>query len=157
EVEFVLARRALGCGGAPELRKHETCVTGVLDESGIPLKLVYDTVHRSFSFVLNDSVPRIDALVPVEGTGGRYLLDRRAEFVFYADSRAQRTLLVAVSSRNVYDNNYFDGPFDQVPPRLALRAKLEAAYPYLRLDPIDEHGNFTRREGQRVAISPYLD
>jgi hypothetical protein len=157
EVEFVLARRALGCAGIPALLKHETCITGILDESGIPLKLLYDSIHRSFSFVLNEGFPRIDALVPVEGTSGSYLLDRRTDFVFYADPRARRTLLVAVSSRNVHDNNYFDGPFDQVPPRLALKEKLEAAYPYLELDPIDAHGNFTRRQGQRVAISPYLD
>lgn len=157
EVEFVLARRALGCGGPPTLLKHESCITGVLDESGIPLKMVYDSIHRSFSFVLNEGIPAIDPLVPVEGTDGRFLFDRRTEFVFYADARARRRLLVAVSSRNVYENNYFDGPFDQVPPRLALKEKLEAAYPYLKLDPIDAHGNFTRREGQRVAISPYLD
>lgn len=95
--------------------------------------------------------------MPVEGTGGRYLLDRRTDFVFYADARARRTLLVGVSSHNVYENNYFDGPFDQVPPRLPLKEKLEAACPYLKVDPIDAHGNFTRKEGQRVAISPYLD
>lgn len=157
EVEFVLARRALACAGPPALLKHETCITGVLDESGVPLKMVYDSVHRSFSFVVNGAIAPIDALVSIEGTHGRYVLDRRTDFVFYADTRARRTLLVGVASRNVYENNYFDGPFDQVPPRLQLKDRLEAAYPYLRMDPIDAHGNFTHKEGQRVAISPYLD
>jgi hypothetical protein len=94
EVEFVLARRALACAGPPALLKHETCITGVLDESGVPLKMVYDSVHRSFSFVVNGAIAPIDALVSIEGTHGRYVLDRRTDFVFYADTRARRTLLV---------------------------------------------------------------
>jgi hypothetical protein len=156
EVEFQLGQRALGCEGPPLLLAEETCLSGVLDESGIPLKLVYDASRAAFSFVLNEAIPRVAPLVPIEGTRGRYLLDRRTQFVFLADGRAHRTLLVAVAARNVDENNDFDGPFDQVPPGLVLQDKLEAAYPYLRWDPIDRHGRFLQREGQRVAISPYL-
>jgi len=156
EVEFQLAQRALGCQGPPLLLAEETCLSGVLDESGIPLKLLYDAGRAAFSFVLNEAIPRVAPLVPIEGTRGRYLLDRRTEFVFFADGRAHRTLLVAVAARNVDANNDFDGPFDQVPPGLVLQEALEAAYPYLRWDPIDRHGRFLQRLGQRVAISPYL-
>ena len=156
EVEFQLARRALACDGPPRLLAGESCLSGVLDESGIPLKLVYDTGRAAFSYVLNEALPPVARLTPLEGSRGRYLLDPRTGFVFFTDGRSHRTLLVAVDARNVEQNNDFDGPFDQVPPDLVLREKLEAAYPYLRWDPVDLHGRFLQREGQRVAISPYL-
>lgn len=55
------------------------------------------------------------------------------------------------------ENNWYDGPFDQVPPRLHIRDLLEEAYPYVKqAGGIDEHGNFIERHGQRVAISPYI-
>jgi hypothetical protein len=157
EVLFILAQRSLRCGTSPKLLRTETCITGVLDDSGIPMELIYDGIHHAFFFVLNEAFPPIDPLVPIEGGGNRYLYSRRTDFVFFNDVRERRKLLVAVAARNVYENNYFDGPFDQVPPRLELKGKLEAAYPYLKSDPIDAHGNFLNREGQRVAISPYLD
>ena len=53
-------------------------------------------------------------------------------------------------------NSYYDGPFDQVPPRLSLRDKLLRAYPYTKeRGGIDNHGNFIAIADTRVAISPY--
>ena len=65
---------------------------------------------------------------------------------------------MGVSRKDIFYNNYFDGPFDQVPPRLPLRDKLHAAYPYTNYSGgIDEHGNFHWFKSSRVAISPYYD
>ncbi|MCK4343390.1 MAG: hypothetical protein KAY37_16885 [Phycisphaerae bacterium] len=156
DVTFVLARQALRPADSLKLLEYEEAVTGILDESGYALTLVYNDIARAFYYVLNEDLPVTDTLVPVTGTDGRYLVGENSRFVFYQDSDYQRKLLVGVSSENVYANNYYDGPFDQVPPRLALKDKLEAAYPYVRMrGGIDEHGNFVALEHQRVAISPY--
>ena len=58
---------------------------------------------------------------------------------------------------NVRKNNYFDGPFDQVPPNLSIKNILEEIYPYVKdRGGIDDHGNFKALHHSRVAISPYV-
>lgn len=80
-------------------------------------------------------------------------MDSRFIF-FHADDRL---VLVGVLSDNVVRNNYYDGPFDQVPPDLKIKSELESVYPYVKLrGGIDLHGNFILQHGMRVAISPYI-
>ncbi len=156
EVVFRLADRALHVPDAPRLRESEVAVTGVLDESGVPFVLVYDEVFESFSFLVNDDIAPVEKLRPVSDRHPQLLLGDRTGFVYYRDDDFDRTLLVGVDTASVARNDAFDGPFDQVPPRLPLRDMLEAAYPYVHLrGGIDAHGNFVGLEGQRVAVSPY--
>ena len=78
----------------------------------------------------------------------------RDSFFFYSDDRL---VLVGVLSDNIARNNYYDGPFDQVPPNLNIKQELETVYPYVKLrGGIDQHGNFVSQHGVRVAISPYI-
>lgn len=154
-VRFVLPSRALERSDAVALRENERFVTGVLDESGVAFQLIYNTARHCFYYCINPSMPPADRFVSVGGDP-RFLVGQETRFVVYRDLIARRDTLVGVLVDNVRRNNCFDGPFDQVPPRLPLREMLEQAYPYVTYrGGIDEHGNFNRIEGERVAISCY--
>jgi hypothetical protein len=89
------------------------------------------------------------------GNDVNFLVGQSSRFVFLEENG--RDILVGVHKANIESNNYYDGPFDQVPPRLELQEMLEAAYPYVKeRGGIDRHGNFKSLTGNRVAISPYL-
>lgn len=138
------------------LLDHEEVVTGVLDESGVALTLLFNKAFKSFYFALNESVVRGDVFVPVRNTDLPLFVGRRTRFVVYRDPEYRRDLLIGVLAASVRRNDFFDGPFDQVPPRLPIKDKLVGAYPYVELQGgIDEHGNFLTQPGHRVAISPY--
>lgn len=155
-VTFLLPKWALKASPDVRLAPGEEVVSGILDESGLAFVLLYHKGEKAFYYVLNELFPPCERLLEVEGTRGAYRIGERSRFVFFEDSSMRRKLLVGVLSRNIQENNFYDGPFDQVPPRLDLRSRLEAAYPYVRMaGGLDQHGNFLEMEGQRVAISPY--
>jgi len=138
------------------LAPGEEIVSGILDESGFYLHLLYCPEERAFYYVLNGDRPMPDVLDPVP-MDPRVLVGRRSRFLFFRDEAWGRLVLIGVRSESVRTNDYFDGPFDQVPPRLPLKERLEAAYPYVKYrGGIDDHGVFKELEGQRVAISPYV-
>lgn len=135
----------------------EELVANVLDESGFTFQLLFHNPTSQFYFVLApeselpEPLARVIDNPPVD-------LGVRSRFVFLTEPSLGRRVLIGVYASSVRANDYYDGPFDQVPPDLPLRPKLEASYPYVKLrGGIDEHGNFLEVDGQRVAISPYVD
>jgi hypothetical protein len=139
----------------PKTSPDEQIVSGVLDESGYGFFLLYNKNQRLFYYVLHESrtpEPMFDLkLSSVEMRVGVH-----SRFVFFLDRELNRFVLIGVLAENIKRNNYYDGPFDQVPPELEIRESLEHVYPYLKLRKIDSHGNFTDETGARVAISPYI-
>jgi len=155
-VEFELARGAERRPVDMRLAPGEEIVSGIVDESGYLLWLVWNESGEAFYYVLDESLGVWDELIPVEGSGGLLEVGRESRFVFLVDREWNRKVLIGVWAKQIQWNTYFDGPFDQVPPRLPLKARLERAYPYVKArGGIDEHGNFIALEAQRVAISPY--
>ncbi len=153
---FVLSRRALRSSSVLELLPGEEVVSGILDESGVSLTLLFHRITEAFYFVLNEDVPQVEKYDVVEGEKVRVLVGQRSGFVFADDVESNRKILVGVREHDVARNTMFDGPFDQVPPRLPIKEMLEQAYPYVKLNEgIDAHGNFVGTPGSRVAISPY--
>ncbi len=141
--------------GRDTTRGDDEWVTGLLDESGWTLALLWNPAESGFFYAVAPEAPRPERLVPLPEAGDRLLIGRKSRMVFWKDEH-DRLILVGVAARNIADNSWFDGPFDQVPPRLPLRDKIEAAYPYVKYrGGIDEHGNFLELDAQRVAISPY--
>ena len=147
----------------PDLAPGERFISRVLDESGFALILLWSDAHDAFFFSLDEDAPLPDVLAPIErlpaplGARGSVEIGLRSGFVFWRPTGATRRVLVGVRADSVRRNNYFDGPFDQVPPDLPLKPLLERAYPYVSLrGGIDQHGNFNLLESQRVAISPYV-
>lgn len=134
----------------------EELVSGILDESGYYFWLVHNQAKRRLYFVLNDKrLP--ERTIEIASGGVRFLIGQSSRFIFYVDDVANRKILVGVSEDNIRANNYFDGPFDQVPPDLNIKPILEEIYPYVQdRGGIDEHGNFIALHHSRVAISPYV-
>jgi len=138
------------------LMPGEELISPVLDESGFQFLLVYDRACCQFKYLLtaapldqthsHDGVSRVSTFEP---SGFRCWRDPFG-----------RDWLAAVTRKAVEANTFQDGPFDQVPPHLALRPLILEAYPGIEAhagDTLDEHGNWQGRTGIRVAISPYAE
>lgn len=137
------------------LLPDEEFVANIQDESAIRFFLIFNDTTKSFYYVVNEDYPITETLTDL---GEHLLLGDRTKFIYWNDEDTRRKILIGVDAYSIMANNYFDGPFDQVPPHLPLRDKLYKAYPYTQyLRGLDEHGNFLDFEGQRVAISPYTD
>ncbi len=153
---FIFDRSAFTRPSFP-LLEGERLVSGVLDESGYYLYLMYHEQERAFYYVLNPDMPLPETLVRGESESVQTWFGEHSRFCFVRHPATDRMLLVGVHRREVMQNTWFDGPFDQVPPHLPIGGILQEAYPYVvDAGGIDEHGNFLRMHGQRVAISPYI-
>lgn len=153
--EFLLDDRALSAD--LPLLHGEQIVTGLLDESGYFLILIFNSDVDRFYFVLNPSYPTPEPLSVVEHGGHGFAFGSESRFCFYRHPDTERHVLVGVHLDAIAANSWFDGPFDQVPPRLQIGDLVRRAYPYVEDNGgIDDHGNFLRRDGSRIAISPYV-
>jgi hypothetical protein len=134
----------------------ERFIGPVFDESGVRFFLVYNTRLRIFHFVLDETVAVPDRLAPLPGFD-RILIGRRTGFAFYREHRHGRKILIGAFQGNVQVNNYFDGPFDQIPENFirgdAFRDALIAVEPDLK-GRINQLGMLA--DGARYAITPYL-
>jgi len=82
------------------------------DESGAAFELIYNEDINEFYFLAD-----LDASVPeaFSNPAPDVLVSRRTGFVYYHPADSDRYLLVAVNSREVALNTFFDGPFDHLP------------------------------------------
>jgi hypothetical protein len=129
----------------------------IFDESAIAFFLIYNSKLRIFHYVLDETARVADDFVPVK-SAGRILIGRRTGFAFYRDHQLDRKILIGAFAANSRLNNYFDGPFDQLPENFIEGDTLWQAI--IASDPsakgqIDRLGNFTDGEG-RYLIHPYM-
>lgn len=154
---FVLDQEAFDPPSFP-LLPGEQLISGVRDESGYFLYLIYWQPGRSFYYLLNPAKPLPETWSRADAGPLDLRFGDRSRFCFLRHPQTGRFILVGVHRREIELNSWYDGPFDQVPPHLPIRAILEEAYPYVKdAGGIDEHGNFLQTPGQRVAISPYAN
>lgn len=138
------------------LYEGEEFISGVRDESGCFFHLIYHKPSRSFYYVLQPDQPLPEPLMRGGSEKIVTWFGAESRFCFIEHVPSRRRILVGVHRREIMENSWYDGPFDQVPPHLPIRDTLNEAYPYVEdAGGLDEHGNFLEREGQRVAISPY--
>jgi hypothetical protein len=136
---------------------HERYIGPVFDESAIRFFLVYDPKLKLFHYILDETAPVPDELVASKFSD-RVVVGKRTGFAFYRDHRRERKILIGVFEGNVRLNNYFDGPFDQLPDNFIEGETLRDAI--LQIEPdlagkIDRYGSSF--DGQmRFAISPYM-
>ncbi len=128
----------------------------VFDESAVRFFLLFNTRLKLFHFVLDETVkPTEQYFTPPRAD--RILIGRRTGFAFYRDHRLDRKILIGVFKSNSRLNNYFDGPFDQLPENFiegdALRDAIIASDPEMK-GRIDRLGNFHDGSG-RYVIHPY--
>lgn len=138
------------------LKTGERYLGPVFDESGIRFFLVFDEAARTFHYLLDETVPVNDELFRPDGLK-HILLGRRTGFAF--SETDGRKILVGVFGPNTEENNYLDGPFDQLPDNFiegnALKDALVAVTPDIA-DRIDRLGNY-RGEDSREMIAPYVE
>lgn len=142
----------------PKLYPGEEYVSGIRDESGYGLDLIYYRPAQQFYYITGGGGGPVEWRSSV-GKQPRLLeFGPETRYCFFYHTPSRRYVLVGVHRREIELNSWNDGPFDQVPPRLPIKAMLEEAYPYVKeVGGIDEHGNFLSRPGHRVAISPYRE
>lgn len=142
---------------AGAVREGETYLGPVFDESGMRFFLVFQEELKIFMFILDESPPASDQF-NVLVASDRLSIGIRTGFAFYEDRYSKRKILVGVNQLNTSINNYFDGPFDQLPDNFiegeALRRAILAASPEMKGN-IDRFGNSPDNE-TRYLIAPYL-
>ncbi len=139
------------------LGKDEIYIGPVQDESGFQFFLLFNSRHRIFHYILNTKGSFPDLLQPIAETP-LIEIGRRTGFAFYSDKYLKRKILIGVHADNVAANNYYDGPFDQLPDNFLkgdlLKNAIIASDPGVR-GRIDRFGYFNSGEG-RYVISPYI-
>ncbi len=129
----------------------------VYDESGLQFFLLFNRDLKIFHYILNEQAPVPEQLRPT-GYSERILVGHRTGFAFYLDQHIPRKILIGVHFANAAVNNYYDGPFDQLPDNFlegdALKTAIETSHPAVA-GRIDRFGYFESGEG-RFLIGPYL-
>jgi hypothetical protein len=142
---------------ANALAPEEEFIGPVFDDSGVRFFLVYNGAINNFLYILDETINVADDFINGP-QGDRVLVGKRTGFVFYQDRRRDRKILIGVYGENVDVNNYFDGPFDQLPDNFiegeTLRNAILKVQPNLK-GRIDRFGGTPDGE-QRYTISPYL-
>jgi len=139
------------------LGPDEKFIGPIFDESAIRFFLLYNARLKMFLYVLDESEKVPDALFPAKKSN-RILVGKRTGFAFYRDHRLDRKILIGVFEGNAVANNYFDGPFDQLPDNFiegeTLREAILSVRPQLKGE-IDRFGSAP--DGSiRFMIGPYL-
>ncbi|MEX0590818.1 MAG: hypothetical protein WD207_07000 [Xanthobacteraceae bacterium] len=142
---------------ANALTQDDQFLGPVFDESGIRFFLIFNKRLKIFHYVLDETIQVSDELFPSRLTN-RILIGRRTGFAFYSDHRVDRRILIGVFEANGSVNNYFDGPFDQLPDNFLkgdeLRQAIVAADPSQQ-GKIDSHGG-SPDGASRYLIGPYI-
>jgi hypothetical protein len=156
-VEFALNDVSQSKPPAAAVGPDERVIGPVFDESAMRFFLVYNTKAKVFHYILDETGAVPDELAP-SSRSDRLLVGKRTGFAYYRDHRLDRKILIGVFEQNVRLNNYFDGPFDQLPDNFIEGETLRQAI--IDSDPavkgkIDRLGYFPK-EDTRYAISPYM-
>jgi hypothetical protein len=142
---------------ASALAPKEEFIGPIFDDSGIRFFLVYNAAINNFLYILDETVKVADDFAR-DPRSDRVLIGKRTGFVFYRDHRLDRKILIGVYEENVRVNNYFDGPFDQMPDNFiegeTLRNAILKVQPNLK-GKIDRFGGTPDGE-VRYMIGPYL-
>jgi hypothetical protein len=142
---------------AGALGPDETFIGPIFDESAIRFFLVYNPKLKVFHYVLDETEKVAEQFFSPKKTD-RILVGKRTGFAFYKDHRLNRKIMIGAFEGNMRANNYFDGPFDQLPDNFiegeTLRNAILSVRPQLK-GQIDRFGGAP--DGSvRFMIGPYL-
>jgi hypothetical protein len=139
------------------LNPNEVYIGPSFDESGIAFYLVFNKDLKIFHFIYDpkDSFPeRFDSVT----FSDKITVGRRTSFAMYKDQKKDRQILIGVHQSNTFVNNYFDGPFDQLPDNFiqgdTLKDAVESIVPEFK-GKLDRFGAKPGGE-ERYAITPYM-
>ena len=138
------------------MSRDERFIGPIFDESGVRFLLVYNQKLKAFHYLLDETITPNESFTPSPSTD-RILIGKRTGFAFYRDHKLNRKILIGVFEGNSRVNNYYDGPFDQLPDNFiegdSLRNAILDVAPYLR-GRIDRYGSSFDGE-TRYMIAPY--
>lgn len=139
------------------LDQDERFIGPVFDESGISFFLVFNPKLDLFLYILDETLAVPDQLARIKATD-RIEIGARTGFAYYRDLKRDRKILIGVYEGNALANNYFDGPFDQLPDNFIegddlLKAILQVA-PNLK-GTLDRFGGSVDG-AERFLIAPYM-
>jgi len=157
KVIFHLNRLSTKMPSKAKIAEDEVLVGPAFDESGLQFFLIFNNSGKHMYWILNE-----ENYVPesFDRENDYLVFGRRTGFAFFSDTINNRKILVGVDGNNVLKNNWYDGPFDQMPDNhvntgeIEVRKYIEAAYP-ADSGKIDKFGNYLDEEGVRIAIAPY--
>jgi hypothetical protein len=141
---------------ANAISPDETYIGPVHDDSAVRFFLVYNRKLKLFHYVLDETVPATETYA--KGLiADRITIGNRTGFAYYKDHKRDRKILIGVFEGNSRVNNYFDGPFDQLPDNFLEGETLRNAI--LDIEPslkgkIDRFGS-SPDGADRFLISPY--
>jgi hypothetical protein len=135
----------------------ERFIGPIFDDSAIRFFLIYNSKLKIFHYILDESAEVADQFTPTISTD-RILIGKRTGFAFYRDHKRDRKILIGVFEGNARVNNYYDGPFDQLPDNFIEGDTLRDII--LEVDPslkgkIDRLGG-SPSGADRFLISPYM-
>jgi hypothetical protein len=142
---------------AGALGPDERYLGPVFDDSAIRFFLVYNSKLKIFHYILDETIKPADEFFAAKSTD-QIVIGRRTGFAFYRDARLARKILIGVFEGNARVNNYFDGPFDQLPDNFLVGDTLRRII--LEIEPalagqIDRFGG-SPDGSSRFLIAPYL-
>jgi hypothetical protein len=138
-----------------QVRDDETYIGPIWDESGVQFFLVFNKTAKTFLYLLNDN-PKMDQYQP-SSISPALTIGMRTSFAFIKDKFADRQILMGDFFGNTQLNNYYDGPFDQLPDNFVEGDALLDAL--LQIEPemkghVDRYGSQPSGE-ERFAITTY--
>ena len=141
---------------ADAMTSDERFIGPIFDESGVRFLLVYNQKLKAFHYLLDETITPNESFTPSPSTD-RILIGKRTGFAFYRDHKLNRKILIGVFEGNSRVNNYYDGPFDQLPDNFldgnSLRDAILDVAPNLK-GRIDRYGGSFDGE-TRYMIAPY--
>ena len=142
---------------AQAIGPEERYIGPIFDDSAVRFFLVYNHKLKLFHYILDETIPPTDTYNRATSTD-RIQIGKRTGFAFYRDHRRDRKILIGVFEGNARVNNYFDGPFDQLPDNFIEGESLRSAI--LEVEPtlvgqIDRFGS-SPDGASRFMIAPYL-
>lgn len=127
----------------------------MMDESGIVFYLTFHPGTNEFYFI-NDRSKDDEYYYTYQNM---LKIGARSRFA-YLPFNDDMLILVGVSMDNVFQNNYYDGPFDQLPDQaiqhIDFKSYLEKMDKSLE-GKINNYGMFIYQPGSRVAVSNYIE
>src|SRR3989344_8074044 len=121
-IKFYLNNVGLNPPQQAQLLPEETYVGTIFDESGLKFFLIFNNETQRLYHILDE-----DAFVPEQWRvlNEGVLIGKRTDFAFYNDSINKRKILVGTKGENVLKNNWYDGPFDQMPDNYVYTGQIE--------------------------------
>jgi hypothetical protein len=142
KVEFVLPDLSSLKPAPEQIRSDEVYLGPSWDESGVQFFLLFNKTAKTFLYVLNEG-PLVDQY-DTSDFSPALTVGKRTSFAFYKDKLMNRRILIGDFVGHTMLNDYFDGPFDQLPdnytPGTAMRDAILEVEPRLKSENPDRYG-----------------